>query len=52
MYYCDMMGSTSCSCEKTGARISPHVRGVKQVITSNLTITQPVVYNTVISSAM
>lgn len=52
MYYCDMMGSTSCSCEKTGARISLHIREVKQVITSSLTITQPVVYNTVISSAM
>lgn len=42
-YYHDMMGSKSCISEKTGARISPHVREAKQVIMPSLTITQPIV---------
>lgn len=51
-YYRDMMGSKSCSSEKTGARISPHVREAKQVIMPSLTVTQPIVCNTVISAAV
>lgn len=52
MDYRDMMGSKSWSCEKTGVRISVHVREAKQVITSSLIITQPEVCSTVISGAV
>lgn len=52
MYCRDMMGSKSCSCDKTGARISLHIREAKQVITPSPAITQPLVGNTVISGAV